>query len=140
MADQRRRKYEYEYGYHTDSDYKQRRPRNPFLRFVDTVLFGLVIILPLVGLAMWLADIPLPIFWLGIYTAAAQTVAGLLFLILTACGVGGFGKIGYFFTHTRGKRWMTTKEAKANTYLFGFIMLVIGILVLLLTLKGRHIF
>lgn len=140
MADRKRRKYEYEYGYHTDSDYKQRRPRNPFLRFTDTVLFGMVIILPLVGLAMWLADIPIPVFWLGLYTAAVQTIAGALFLVLTACGVGGFGKVGYFFTHTRGKRWMTTEEAKANTYLFGFIMLVIGILVLLLTLKVHEIF
>ena len=139
MLVQKRRKYEYDYGVHTDSEYHQRRPRNPYLRFLDTVLFTLVILLPLIGLVMWLAEIPIPLTLLGYYTAAAQTAAGLLFLILTACGVGGFGKVGYFFTHTRGKRWMTTKEAKTNTYLFGVIMLVIGLLVLLLTLKMDNI-
>lgn len=136
---QNQRKYEYEYGYHADTEYKQRRPRNPVLRFVDTVLFFLVILLPLIGFAMWLVELPVPLFWVGIYTAAAQILAGLLFLILTACGVGGFGKVGYFFTRTYGRRWMTTKEAKTNTYLFGFIMLVIGVLVALLSLKAEGI-
>ncbi|MBQ7088175.1 MAG: hypothetical protein IJN04_00830 [Clostridia bacterium] len=132
----RQRSYEYEYGYHTDSDYKQRHQRNPRLRVLDTVLFVLVILLPLMGLAMWLAELPIPLFWLGIYTAVTQILAGALFLILTACGVGGFGKVGYFFTRTYGRRWMTTEEAKSNTILFGIIMLVIGVLVALLTLKG----
>ena len=139
MSGRKRHNYDYEYGYHTDSEYKQRRHHNPRLRAVDTVLFFLVIILPLIGLAMWLAEIPVPIFWLGIYTAAVQTLAGLLFLFLTSRGVGGFGKVGYFFSHTRGKRWMTTKEAKTNTYLFGGFMLAIGILVLLLTLKSHDV-
>lgn len=139
MFGRKRRKYEYDYGVHTDSEYHQRRPRNLFSRLLDIVLLTLVILLPLVGFVMWLAEIPIPLTLLGYYTAAAQTAAGLLFLILTACGVGGFGKVGYFFTHTRGKRWMTTKEAKTNTYLFGVIMLVIGLLVLLLTLKMDNI-
>lgn len=135
----RQRSYEYEYGYHTDSDYKQRHHRSPRLRVLDTVLFVSVIILPLIGLAMWLIDLPIPLFWLGIYTAVTQVLAGALFLILTACGVGGFGKVGYFFSRTHGRRWMTTEEAKTNTILFGIIMLVIGVLVALLTLKDIFI-
>ena len=66
--------------------------------------------------------------------------AGLLFLILTARGVGGFGKVGYCFSHTQGKRWMTPAEAKGNTYLFGFILLIIGLLCGLLTLRILGIF
>ena len=77
----------------------------------------------------------MPVLALTAYTAIAQVGAGLLFIILTALGVGGFGKVGFFFTHTRGKRWMTTAEAKGNTFLFGFIMLTIGVLAGLLTIK-----
>ena len=135
----RQRSYEYEYGYHTDSEYKQRHPRSPRRRVLDTVLFVMVILLPLIGLVMWLADLPISLFWLGIYTAVTQILAGTLFLILTACGVGGFGKVGHFFTRTYGRRWMTTEEAKTNTYLFGVIMLIIGVLVALLALKSIHV-
>ena len=128
MAHRRKHHYnEYEYGYH--ADYKHRRKRNPALRAVDIILFLLVIPLPIAALLLWLLEVPVPLLALGFYTAVTQTVAGLLFLILTARGVGGFGKVGYFFTHTRGKRWMTTDEAKGNTYLFGGIMLIIGVLI-----------
>lgn len=126
MAHRNQRRYEYEYGYH--SDYKQRRERNPRLRALDYLLFFLVIPVPLAGLVMYLIGIPLPMLWLSGYAAVALTSAGALFLTLTACGVGGFGKVGYFFSHTHGKRWMTPAEAKGNTYLFGFILLVIGLL------------
>ena len=133
----RRRHYvnEYEYGYQGDPDYKQRRHRDPRLRLLDRILFLLVIPLPLVALALYLLELPVPLVWLGLYVAVTQTVAGLLFIILTACNVGGFGKVGYFFTHTKGKRWMTTEEAKTNTFLFGFIMLVVGVMVGLLVFK-----
>ena len=128
MSHRRKHRYnEYEYGYH--SDYKHRRKRNPVLRTVDIILFLLVIPLPIAALLLWLLEVSVPLLALGFYTAITQTVAGLLFLILTARGVGGFGKVGYFFTHTRGKRWMTTDEAKGNTYLFGGIMLIIGVLI-----------
>ena len=140
MLGRKRRRYEYDYGVHTDSEYRQRREHNPALRLLDTVLFSLVILLPLIGLVMWLAEIPISLLALGYYTAAVQSIAGLLFLILTARGIGSFGKVGYFFSHTRGKRWMSTEEAKTNTYIFGFIMLVIGILVLLLTLKMNNVY
>ena len=131
----RRRQTTYEYEYKEHSPYKHHHKRNPYLKALDTFLFILVIPVPLIGLVLHLSDIGLSPVHLGLYTAATQTLAGLLFLILTACGVGGFGKVGYFFTHTRGKRWMTTEEAKGNTYLFGFFMLIIGVLVGLLTLK-----
>ncbi len=126
----------YEYEYKEQRPYKQRLQRNPLLKALDTVLFIAVIILPLIGLALRLFGYPVvPDLWLAGYTAVTQTVAGLLFILFTACGVGGFGKVGYFFTHTRGKRWMTTEEAKGNTYLIGVIMLVMGILISLLTFK-----
>lgn len=134
MARRDTRAYEYEYGYH--SEHRHRRKRNPRLRLLDTVLLITVIIVPLIGLILWLLDVPVPLFWLGLYTTVTQTVGGLLFVIFTACGVGGFGKVGYFFSHTRGKRWMTPKEAKGNTYLFGTIMLTIGVLVALWTFKA----
>lgn len=126
MARRNNRRYEYEYGYR--ADYERRSPRNPRLRLLDRFLLFLVIPVPLIGLVMYLIGINLPVLWLSGYAAVVLTMAGLLFLILTACGVGGFGKVGYFFSHTRGKRWMTPAEAKGNTYLFGFIMLVLGLL------------
>ena len=131
MVRRRKHRYdEYEYGHHGHhSHHSHRRKRNPALRTLDILLFVLVIPLPLAALLLWLLGVNIPILGLGIYTAVTQTAAGLLFLILTSRGVGGFGKVGYFFTHTRGKRWMTTDEAKGNTYLFGGIMLIIGILI-----------
>lgn len=133
----RRRRYvsEYEYGYQGDPDYRQRRHRNPVLRLLDRILFLFVIPLPLAALGLWLLELPVPLVALGFYVAFTQTAAGLLFIVLTACNVGGFGKVGYCFTHTKGRRWMTTEEAKTNTFLFGFIMLVIGVMVGLLVFK-----
>ena len=128
----RRRRHTYEYGYSEPAPHHQRVSRNPRLAALDWLLFFAVIPVPLLGLLLQVIDAAfVPVLWLVAYTAVAQTLAGLLFLILTACGVGGFGKVGYFFTHTRGKRWMTTKEAKQNTYLFGFIMLAIGVVMAL---------
>ena len=135
IGHQKRNYNEYEYGHHHQPEYKRRRKRNPRLKVLDTVLFTLVIVAPLTGLAMWLVEVPISLLWLGWYTAITQVVAGTLFLVLTSLGVGGFGKVGYFFTHTRGKRWMTTDEAKGNAYLIGGFMLIIGILVALLTFK-----
>lgn len=132
----RRRHHTYEYGYRDDRPYEEKVHRNPKLVWLDRLLFVLVIPVPLIGLLLQIAKIAfVPVVVLTAYTAVVQTVAGLLFLILTAANVGGFGKVGYFFTHTHGKRWMTTKEAKQNTYLFGVIMLVIGVLMILWTFK-----
>lgn len=132
----RRHTYEYGYGYSESSPYRERIRRNPALAVLDGVLLFLVIPVPVVGVALELFHMALiPTVWLAAYSAVVLTSAGLLFLILTACGVGGFGKVGYFFTHTHGKRWMSTKEAKGNTYFFGFIMLVIGLLAVLWTVK-----
>ena len=126
----------YDYGYSDSIPHGERSHRNPRLVLLDGVLFFLVIPVPIIGLILQLANVALvPPVVLAAYAAVTQTVAGLLFLVLTACGVGGFGKVGYFFTHTRGKRWMTTKEAKQNTYLFGVIMLTIGILLICWTVK-----
>lgn len=133
----RRRRYisEYEYGYQDDPEYRRRRPRNPRLRLLDRVLFFLVIPVPVIGFLLHFLELTIPLDLLKTYVAITQTAAGALFLLLTSLGVGGFGKVGYFFTHTRGKRWMTTDEAKGNTYLFGVIMLAIGVLMGLNLLK-----
>ena len=126
----------YEYEHKGDRPHKQRRKHSPVLRAVDLLLFIAVIPLPIVVLILLLCGCAVvPPLWLLAYSAVTQTTAGLLFLILTACNVGGFGKVGYFFTHTHGKRWMTTEEAKGNTYLFGFLMLVVGVLLILWTIK-----
>ena len=131
-----RRRYTYEYEEYEPTPYKERVHRHRALVLLDRLLFFLVIPVPLFGWMFQLADIPLvPVLWLLAYTAGTQTLAGFLFLLLTSRDVGGFGKVGFFFTHTRGKRWMTTKEAKQNTYLFGFLMLVLGVLLLLWTFK-----
>ena len=130
MAWRRKPKYsEYDYAHH--SEYHRHHRRNPRLQALDVILFSLVIPLPLAALLLWLLEVPVPILGLGIYAAITQIAAGLLFLILTARGVGGFGKVGYFFSRTRGKRWMNTSDAKGNTYLFGSIMLIIGLLLAL---------
>lgn len=131
----RRRHTAYEYEYHEPSVYRQKIRRNPRLRALDILLFCLAIPVPAIGVGLRLAGLPVPALLLTVYSAVVETAAGLLFIILTACNVGGFGKVGFFFTHTHGKRWMTTAEAKGNTYLFGFILLLIGIMSILFTIK-----
>lgn len=131
----RRRRHTYEYEYAEPSVYKQKIRRNPKRKVLDILLFCLVIPLPAIGVGLRLIGVPIPALLLAAYSAATLTTAGLLFIILTACNVGGFGKVGFFFTHTHGKRWMTTAEAKGNTYLFGFIMLLIGVMAALFTFK-----
>ena len=136
MRRHHRHTYEYGYGYSDSSPYREKVERKPRRVLLDGFLFFFVIPVPIIGAVLELAKVAfVPTLWLSIYAAIAQTTAGLLFLILTACGVGGFGKVGYFFTHTHGKRWMSTKEAKSNTYFFGFIMFTIGLLCILWTVK-----
>ena len=126
----------YEYERREHAVYREKIRHKTGLRVLDVFLFILVVPVPASGVALHLLGMPVvPALWLAAYAAVTQTVAGLLFLILTICDVGGFGKVGFFFTHTQGKRWMTTEEAKANTFLFGFIMLVIGVMAILLTIK-----
>ena len=132
----RRRRRTYEYDVNEPTPYKERAYRTPQSVMLDGLLFFLAIPVPLIGLLLYLTNAAaIPALWLVAYTAVVQTLAGLLFLILTACRVGGFGKVGFFFTHTRGKRWMNTKEARQNTYLFGFLMLTLGVLMILWTIK-----
>lgn len=131
-SQQKQRHREYHYSHH----HHRKRRRNPRLVALDTVLFILVIIVPIIGAIMLWLGIAIPLRLLGVYTAIVQIVAGVLFLVFTACGVGGFGKASYFFSRTyHGKRWVSSREAKGNTYLVGSILLTIGILVGLLTLK-----
>lgn len=128
--------HDYEYEHREHAVYREKIKRTPRLRALDVLLFIIVIPIPAAGVALHLLGHPVvPALWLAVYAAVTQTVAGLLFLILTTCDVGGFGKVGFFFTHTHGKRWMTTEEAKSNTFLFGFIMLAIGIMAALLAFK-----
>ena len=133
MASHNQQRYsEYQYSHHVH----HKRRRNPRKFALDLLLFTLVVLVPVIGGVMLWLEIPLPIKWLGVYTAIAQSLAGVLFLIFTARGVGGFGKTSHFFSRTyHGKRWVSTREAKGNTYLVGSIMLTIGILVALLTIK-----
>ena len=132
----RRRHRTYEYEYNEPTPYHERIRRSLGSVLLDGLLFFLVIPVPLIGLILHLTKVaPFPALWLVAYTAVTQTMAGLLFLFLTARRVGGFGKVGFFFSRTHGKRWMTTKEARQNTYLFGFILLVIGVLMILWTMK-----
>lgn len=132
----RRHRYTYEYETNEPTPYTERIGRRPGWILLDGFLLFLVIPVPVIGfLLKWIDAITLPALWLIGYTAITQSVAGLLFLLFTACRVGGFGKVGFFFSHTRGKRWMNTKEARQNTYLFGFLMLTMGVLLTLWTLK-----
>ena len=81
----RRRHRTYEYGYNEPSPYHERIRRSPGSVLLDGLLFFLVIPVPLIGLLLYLTEVvPIPALWLVAYTAVTQTLAGLLFLILTA--------------------------------------------------------
>lgn len=101
---------------------------------IDLLLSTFVIIVPIIALILYAFGVEIPKIVLGIYTSVAFLVAGILFITFTALEKFGFGKAGVGFNRFTGFKQMTKEEVKANTGVFGGVMIAIGILFAVLTI------
>ena len=100
---------------------------------IELLLSTFVIIVPIIALILY-AFGEIPKIVLGISTSVAFLVAGILFITFTALEKFGFGKAGVGFNRFTGFKQMTKEEVKANTGVFGGVMIAIGIFFAVLTI------
>ena len=100
---------------------------------IELLLSTFVTIVPIIALILY-AFGEIPKIVLGICTSVAFLVAGILFITFTALEKFGFGKAGVGFNRFTGFKQMTKEEVKANTGVFGGVMIAIGIFFAVLTI------
>ena len=89
--------------------------------------------MPLIAIILYALGIDIPKIALGIYASAVFIIAGIVFITFTVLEKFGFGKAGTYFNKLTGWKELTKKEAKANTGVFGGVMVAIGIFFAVLT-------
>ena len=100
---------------------------------IDILLSFFVIILPLIAIILYAFGVDIPKTVIGIYSSVVFIVAGVLFITFTALEKFGFGKAGEYFNKLTGWKQLSKKEAKANTGVFGGVMIIIGLFFAILT-------
>ena len=93
-----------------------------------------VIILPLIAIILYSFGVDIPKIVLGIYVSVVFIAAGVLFITFTTLEKFGFGKAGEYFNKLTGWKQLSKKEAKANTGVFGGVMIAIGLFFAILTI------
>ena len=111
---------------------RQKRARINF--YIDALLSFFVIILPLIAIILYVFGVDIPKIVLGIYVSVVFIAAGVLFITFTALEKFGFGKAGEYFNKLTGWKQLSKKEAKANTGVFGGVMIAIGLFFAILTI------
>ena len=113
---------------------KRERQKQSSINFcIDLLLSFVVIILPLIAIILYAVGVNIPKIVFGIYVSVVFITAGVLFITFTAFEKFGFGKAGVYFNKLTGWKQLSKKEAKANTGVFGGIMVAIGIFFAVLT-------
>ncbi len=100
---------------------------------IDILLSFFVIILPLIAIIFYAFGVNIPKIVFGIYISVVFIAAGVLFIAFTALEKFGFGKAGEYFNKLTGWKQLSKKEAKANTSVFGGVMIAIGLFFAILT-------
>ncbi len=111
---------------------RQKRARIKF--YIDALLSFFVIILPLIAIILYAFGVDVPKIVLGIYVSVVFIAAGVLFITFTALEKFGFEKAGVGFNKLTGWKQLSKKEAKANTGVFGGVMIAIGLFFAILTI------
>ena len=107
---------------------KRKKQKQARLKFwIDFLLSFFVVIVPIIALIFYGFGVDIPIIALGIYVSVVFIIAGILFIIFTALEKFGFGKAGVGFNKLTGWKQLTKNEAKANTEVFGGVLLAIGV-------------
>ena len=114
---------------------KRERQKQSRINFcIDLLLSFVVIILPLIAIILYAVGVNIPKIVLGIYGSVVFITAGGLFITFTALEKFGFGKAGVYFNKLTGWKQLSKKEAKANTGVFGGVMITIGLFFAILTI------
>lgn len=116
---------------------KRKRERQKQARinfYIDALLSFFVIILPLIAIILYAFGVNIPKIVLGIYVSVVFIAAGVLFITFTTLEKFGFGKAGEYFNKLTGWKQLSKKEAKANTGVFGGVMIAIGLFFAILTI------
>ncbi len=117
---------------------KQKQMKIARKRFLlDFALSFFVIIAPVIALILYAFGVDIPKIAMGIYSSVAFVAAGTLFIVFTALEKLGFGKAGLYFSRFGGFKQLTKEEGKENTYVFGGLLVALGILFAVLTIIYR---
>ena len=100
---------------------------------IDLLLSFFIIIVPIIAIILYAFGMDIPKIAFGIYASVVFIVAGILFIIFTVLKKFGFGKAGEYFNKLSGWKQLSEKEAKANTGVFGGVMIAIGVFFAILT-------
>ena len=113
---------------------KRERQKQARINFcIDVLLSFFVIILPFIAIILYALGVDIPKMVFGIYISVVFIAAGVLFITFTALEKFGFGKAGVYFNKLTGWKQLSKKEAKANTSVFGGVMIAIGLFFAILT-------
>ena len=104
---------------------------------IDLLLSFFIIIVPIIAIILYAFGVDIPKMAFGIYVSVVFIIAGILFIIFTVLEKFGFGKAGEYFNKLIGWKQLSKKEAKANTGVFGGVMIAIGIFFAILTIIYR---
>ena len=100
---------------------------------IDLLLSFFVVIVPIIAIILYALGVNIPKTVFGIYASAAYIIAGTAIITYTVLEKFGFGKAGTYYNKLSGWKQLTKKEAKANTGVFGGVMIAIGIFFAILT-------
>ena len=113
---------------------RERQKQSRINFYIDAFLSFFVIILPLIAIILYAFGVDIPKIVLGIYVSVIFIAAGVLFITFTTLEKFGFGKAGEYFNKLTGWKQLSKKEAKANTGVFGGVMIAIGLFFAILTI------
>lgn len=116
---------------------KSKKAEKTAYMVVDLILSFFVIMLPLLAIILYAFGVSIPKAIIGIYSSTVFIVAGILFIVFTVLEKFGFGKEGAYFSRLFGWERSGKKKAKANTVIFGSVMIAIGVLFAILTYMYR---
>ena len=112
---------------------KERQKQAKINLCIDLLISFFVIIVPLIAIILHAFGVNIPKIAVGIYVSAVFIVAGILIIAFTCLEKFRFGESGKYFNKLTGWKHLTKKEAKANTGVFGGVMLVIGLFFAIMT-------
>lgn len=111
---------------------KKKRKNRADTVFTAVFCFFIAVI-PLLAALLYGFGVPIPKIAFGIYGSVVFITAGILFIIFAVFEKFGFGKEGAFLNKTREWKWLSKKQSKENTVVYGSLMIAAGIFFAVLT-------
>lgn len=113
---------------------RQKQERVDF--WIRFLLSFFAVIVPLIALTLGVLGVDYPGIVLVMYTSVASVVVGVFIVVFAALEKFGFGKPREYFIRA-DRHYLTKKEAKISTVIFGCMVIVFGLALALLTVIYR---